>query len=109
MRLMQDRDIDLQAQFAFPKTPRIVNIELIETVRGLPCMGCGEKPSDAHHITTRAAGGDDVPENLIPLCRAHHSMWHQMGAAYMVSKFPCVKHWLKGAGREDILLKSRAK
>jgi len=36
------------------------------------CMG-GE---DIHHITHMGAGGDDVPENLIKLCRKHHSEAH---------------------------------
>ena len=31
---------------------------------------------DAHHITSRGAGGDDVKENLISLCRVHHNMVH---------------------------------
>ena len=36
------------------------------------------KVSDAHHVTTRGAGGPDA-ENLVPLCRTHHSELHQMG------------------------------
>ena len=31
---------------------------------------------DVHHITHKGAGGDDIPENLISLCRAHHNMVH---------------------------------
>jgi hypothetical protein len=27
---------------------------------------------DGHHIETRGSGGDDVPENIITLCRKHH-------------------------------------
>ena len=34
--------------------------------------------SDPHHVTTRGAGGPDA-ENLVPLCRFHHSELHQMG------------------------------
>ena len=29
---------------------------------------------DPHHITKRSEGGDDVPCNLITLCRKHHDM-----------------------------------
>lgn len=29
---------------------------------------------DVHHISTRGAGGDDIPENLITCCRGHHDM-----------------------------------
>ncbi len=31
---------------------------------------------DVHHIDTRGSGGDDVPRNLICLCRKHHSAAH---------------------------------
>lgn len=96
-------DEDLQSKFLFPKHKRIVNHELMAIVRSLPCMACGTKPSDAHHITTRGAGGDDVPENLMPLCSHHHREWHQMGPNFMIKTYSCVKHWLVGAGRTDIL------
>jgi hypothetical protein len=31
---------------------------------------------DAHHITSRGAGGGDEPANCILLCRRHHQMAH---------------------------------
>lgn len=31
---------------------------------------------DPHHITHRGAGGDDIPENVITLCRHHHNLVH---------------------------------
>tara|TARA_R100001463_G_scaffold115919_4_gene171160 strand:+ start:1614 stop:2609 length:996 start_codon:yes stop_codon:yes gene_type:complete len=34
--------------------------------------------SDAHHLTTKGAGGPDA-ENLVPLCRVHHNEFHSMG------------------------------
>ena len=40
---------------------------------GGPCIGA----SDVHHIQYRGRGGDDVPENGIILCRAHHRYIHQ--------------------------------
>jgi hypothetical protein len=40
---------------------------------GGPCQGA----SDVHHIVYRGRGGDDVPENGIILCRAHHRYVHQ--------------------------------
>lgn len=33
----------------------------------------GKEP---HHIDHRGAGGDDVPENIITTCRAHHVKIH---------------------------------
>jgi 5-methylcytosine-specific restriction endonuclease McrA len=42
---------------------------------GLLHGGCSEG-LDPHHIVTRGAGGDDVPENIITLCRRHHNDAH---------------------------------
>jgi hypothetical protein len=35
--------------------------------------GCS-KGIDGHHIKTRGSGGDDLPENIIGLCRKHHDI-----------------------------------
>lgn len=33
------------------------------------CRGCGEhKPVTFHHLVPRSLGGDDVPDNILPLC-----------------------------------------
>jgi hypothetical protein len=96
-------DADLQAQFPFPKTPRIQDPELLATFRTFPCLSCGTKPSEAHHITTRGAGGDDVPENLMPLCTYHHQQWHQKGPDFMITAYPKVRGWLEHWNRTDIL------
>lgn len=29
---------------------------------------------DPHHIAFRSAGGEDIPENIITLCRSHHNL-----------------------------------
>jgi predicted restriction endonuclease len=38
-----------------------------------PCSG----GLDPHHIRSKGAGGQDVPENLITLCREHHDAAHR--------------------------------
>lgn len=44
------------------------------------CRACGRPAVDPHHIVTRARYlGDDVPENIMPLCRAHHDEFHAEG------------------------------
>lgn len=98
-------DATLQTEFAFPKLKRIEDAELLAIVRTLPCMGCGQRPSDAHHITSRKAGGHDIPSNLMPLCRIHHAEWHQIGGKEMAKRYPVVKNWLEGAERWDIIPK----
>jgi hypothetical protein len=84
------------------KKKRLVDLDLLETVRSLPCLACGRTPSEAHHVTTRGAGGDDLAENLMPLCTWHHQEWH-MGIRKMLERYPSVLYWLELAGRSDIL------
>lgn len=41
------------------------------------CRACEEKPAtDGHHILLRSQGGDDVPDNIMPLCHQCHMDWH---------------------------------
>lgn len=57
---------------------RIKSQQALSKVRGSSCVVCS-KPSDPAHIKSRGAGGDDIPDNLIALCRQHHSEQHQRG------------------------------
>ena len=41
----------------------------------VPCEACGSKSTDIHHIHGRWKGKDTI-ENLMALCRRHHSMAH---------------------------------
>ena len=41
------------------------------------CQVCGAVANDIHHIVFRSHGGDDIPENLICLCRHHHDQAHK--------------------------------
>lgn len=63
------------------KDLRIVNPELVKEVKNLGyCelanFGHCEGPHDPHHIKSRGSGGGDTPDNLICLCRAHHTACH---------------------------------
>jgi len=40
--------------------------------KGGPCRLCGDRKYELHHLVGRDLGGDDVADNLVPLCRAHH-------------------------------------
>jgi hypothetical protein len=47
-----------------------------------PCLLCGRKPSDAHHIRfmqPRALGRKSSDEFAVPLCRSHHRAVHRSG------------------------------
>jgi hypothetical protein len=100
-------DPDPQAQFAFPKAPRIKDPELLATFRTFPCLACGAQPSEAHHITTRGAHGDDVPENLMPLCTYHHREWHSRGPGFMIQSYERVRGWLEHWKRDDVLARAK--
>lgn len=89
--------------FAFQKTRRIHNPDLIKKVRDQRCTICNSWPSDAHHITTRGAGGDDTGDNLMPLCRDHHILWHQKGIGFMIQQFNKVSDWLICHERLEVL------
>lgn len=42
------------------------------------CYGCERGgPSDAHHLVFRSHGGDDVLENIGPLCHDCHGLFHK--------------------------------
>jgi hypothetical protein len=47
-----------------------------------PCLVCGRKPSDPHHLRylqPRALGRKASDEFAVPLCRVHHRAAHRAG------------------------------
>lgn len=51
-------------------TPREWN--RLHDEKGGPCRLCGDRKYELHHLVGRDLGGDDVANNLVPLCRDHH-------------------------------------
>ena len=54
----------------------------LEFVSSQPCLLCGRRPSDAHHLRfaqPRAFGRRVSDEFAIPLCRTHHRVLHARG------------------------------
>lgn len=41
----------------------------------IPCEACQSKAVDIHHISGRGKGKDEI-NNLMALCRKHHTMAH---------------------------------
>ena len=78
-------------------TPRRYrNKEHLRFVAQQPCMLCGRKPTDAHHIRfvqPRALGRKASDEFAVPLCRAHHRAVHRTGDE---------KAWWQQAGIDPI-------
>lgn len=93
----------------FEKRKRIENRSLLDAVARLPCLAnrCYGRGSDPHHVTTVKAGGDDVPENVMPLCRAHHTEWHKVGPGKMIEQYSNIERWLKQMGRFDVLERAK--
>lgn len=70
----------------FPKPKRRVNRDLLRRFTRMRCVVENENcfgPVAGHHIKARGSGGEDVEENLIPLCAGHHTVrpdsYHQLG------------------------------
>jgi hypothetical protein len=67
---------------AFPEPRRVRDRDHIRHVIKQPCLVCGRRPSDPHHLRfaqSRALGRKVSDEFTVPLCRAHHREVHRCG------------------------------
>jgi hypothetical protein len=61
---------------------RYRNREHLRTIFKQPCLVCGRKPSDPHHlrfVQPKALGRKASDEFTVPLCRVHHREVHRAG------------------------------
>src|SRR5436190_10921236 len=75
---------------------RYRNRDHLRFVMQQPCLLCGRKPSDAHHLRylqPRALGRKASDEFAVPLCRSHHRAVHRAGDE---------KAWWKAAGIDPV-------
>lgn len=80
----------------------------MSTLRSDPtCVACGRSATDMHHVTTRGAGGKNTADNLMPLCRKHHQIWHARGPRHAWETYPGVKKWLEDHNRWDVFERSK--
>jgi hypothetical protein len=66
----------------FPEPRRVRDRDHIRQVIKQPCLVCGRRPSDPHHLRfaqSRALGRKVSDEFTVPLCRAHHREVHRCG------------------------------
>jgi len=66
----------------FPEPRRIRDRDHIRHVIKQPCLICGRRPSDPHHlrfVQSRALGRKVSDEFTVPLCRTHHREVHRCG------------------------------
>jgi hypothetical protein len=65
-----------------PEPRRIRDRDHIRHVIKQPCLVCGRRPSDPHHLRfaqSRALGRKVSDEFTVPLCRTHHREIHRCG------------------------------
>jgi hypothetical protein len=71
-----------KSDLAFPEPRRIRDRDHVRHVIKQPCLVCGRRPSDPHHLRfaqSRALGRKVSDEFTVPLCRAHHREIHRCG------------------------------
>ncbi len=67
---------------ALPEPRRVRDREHVRDVTQQPCLICGRRPSDAHHLRfaqSRALSRKVSDEFAVPLCRGHHREVHRSG------------------------------
>jgi ERF superfamily len=67
---------------ALPEPRRIRDRDHVRHVTKQPCLICGRRPSDPHHLRfaqSRAIGRKVSDEFTVPLCRTHHREIHRQG------------------------------
>jgi ERF superfamily len=67
---------------ALPTPRRIRDRDHVKSVAKQPCLVCGRRPADAHHLRfaqSPALGRKVSDEFTVPLCRGHHREVHRCG------------------------------
>jgi hypothetical protein len=67
---------------ALPTSRRIRDRDHVKSVAKQPCLVCGRRPADAHHLRfaqAPALGRKVSDEFIVPLCRGHHREVHRSG------------------------------
>jgi ERF superfamily len=71
-----------KSRLAHPEPRRFRDKDHVRFVAKQPCLICGRRPSDPHHLRfaqRRALGRKVSDEFTVPLCRGHHREVHRCG------------------------------
>jgi len=71
-----------KSRLAHPEPRRFRDKNHVQFVAKQPCLICGRRPTDAHHLRFaqhRALGRKVSDEFTVPLCRGHHRELHRCG------------------------------
>lgn len=71
----------------FQKIKRKIDLKLLKSYKLKPCVICDSTPSDPCHIKSVGSGGNDLTNNLLPMCRSHHIEQHKVGMIKMMDKY----------------------
>jgi hypothetical protein len=87
---------------SLPAPRRIRDRDHVRLVAKQPCLICGRRPADAHHLRfaqSKTLGRKVSDEFTVPLCRGHHreihrcgnevAWWKKLGVDPTVSGVPC--------------------
>jgi hypothetical protein len=70
---------------SIPEVRRYRDKAHLKSVASRPCLVCGRKPCDPHHLRfaqVRALGRKVSDEFTVPLCRTHHRELHRSGSEF---------------------------
>jgi hypothetical protein len=76
------RSVIDKSVLALPAPRRSRDWEHVKSVAKQPCLVCGRRPADAHHlrfVQSPALGRKVSDEFTVPLCRGHHREVHRCG------------------------------
>ena len=71
-----------KSHLPYPEPRRIRDRDHVRFVTKQPCLICGRRPADPHHLRftqQRALGRKVSDEFTVPLCRGHHREAHRCG------------------------------
>jgi hypothetical protein len=71
-----------KSALTLPEPRRVRDRDHVRSVALKPCLICGRRPSDPHHlrfVQSRAMGRKVSDEFTVPLCRGHHREVHRSG------------------------------
>ncbi len=86
-----------------PKPKRLKDATVLEMARLRNCEVCGKRatraePSQACHIRSRGAGGDDTWDNIYSACFKCHQLQHQVGWFKLFELYPFFRQVIYNKG-----------
>jgi hypothetical protein len=74
----------------FIKRKRVIDKKLMASFKDKTCLINDKNCLGdvcAHHLKSQGSGGDDIIENLIPVCIFHHNEIHMIGSYTFKRKY----------------------